>query len=87
MAQYISTIINNFVPQVTCSNPAGSMNVCVCVCVCVCRLLSRFIIAVQFHLLLHTDHLINDGNDRSNSDVMNWKSAQYYVGLKMVMKA
>jgi len=65
MAQYFSTIINNFVPQVTCSNPAGNMNVCVY------RFLSHFIIAVQFHRLLHTDRLINDGNDRSNSDVMN----------------
>jgi len=80
MAEYISTIINNFVPQVTCSNPAGSINVWVY------RFMSHFIIAVQSHRLLHTDHPINGGNDRSNSDVANWNSAQYYVGLKMVMK-
>jgi hypothetical protein len=65
MAEYISTIINNLVPQVTCSNPAGSMNVCMS------RFLSHLIIAVQSHRLLHTDCLINDGNDRSNSDIMN----------------
>jgi hypothetical protein len=65
MAEYISTIINNFVPQVTCSNSARSMNVCMY------RFLPRLIIAVQCHRLLHTDHLINDGNGRSNSDVMN----------------
>ena len=81
MAEYISTIINSFVPQVTCSNPAGSMNVCVY------RFLSHFIMAVQSHRLLHTDHLINDGNDLSNSEALNSKSAQYYVGLRMVMKA
>ena len=81
MSEYMSTIINNFVPQVTCSNPAGSMNVCVY------RFLSHFIIAVQSRRLLHTDHPIKDGNDRSNSDVTNWKSTQYYVGLRMAMEA
>ena len=65
MAEYINTIINNFIPQVTCSNPAGSTKLWVY------RFLSYFIIALQSHRLLHTDRPINDGNDRSNSDVMN----------------